>query len=83
MRVQEMLDAQYEGLAQQDAQLDRVEAAVGRVHDQAATMRGEVEPGSYRGAERPGLFGGRDDSGERLTAAGPVVRIQIRDGRGR
>ena len=48
-----------------------------------ATMRGEVEPGSYRGAERPGLFGGRDDSGERLTAAGPVVRIQIREGRGR
>lgn len=47
-----------------------------------ATMRGEVEPDTYRGAERTRLSGGPADSSEQSSPVTPVVRIQIREGCG-
>jgi t-SNARE complex subunit (syntaxin) len=40
--VQDMLQLQYDGLARQDEQLDRVERGVARVQTQAEAIHGEV-----------------------------------------
>lgn len=43
MCVQELLQAQRDGMARQDQTLDRVETSVSRVHRQAVAVRDEVE----------------------------------------
>ena len=48
--LQELLEAQHEGVARQDGQLDRVEAAVGRVQAQAQAVHGEVRSLPLRAA---------------------------------
>lgn len=40
--AQELVQAQLQGIAEQEQALDRIEASVGRVHNQATTLQGEV-----------------------------------------
>lgn len=42
MRLQELVQSQLQGIAQQEQALDRIEQSVGRVHNQANTLHGEV-----------------------------------------
>ena len=40
--LQELVQSQLQGIAQQEQALDRIEQSVGRVHNQATTLHGEV-----------------------------------------